>query len=190
LEKLAGTNIYEDLSSYIKDPAHDTNLKVILEKIEPANTWLSISPLHPTVLEGTVPDTATGQQYQLTLKANTSEGGSSESVIIPLQIHIDKEQTPQFKAANPLLPMLHPGQPFFYDFVANRDVYPEFEDAPYEIKFSEDFSPPSWLRIEENKLISDLFEGNIDDEINIKIKIKNIPGGSSGVYLLSLTVMN
>ena len=189
LEKVAGTNIYENLLSYIKDPADDTDLKVILEKVEPAASWLRISSLNPTVLEGTVPDEATGQKYQLTLRANTSIGGSSNPIVIPLQISVDEEQTPRFKAANPLIPMLYPGQPFFYDFVANSDIYPEYEDAPYEIKFAENYEHPTWLRIEENKLIADFVPEDIDDDIDINVVIKNIPGGLSGVYQLSLTAM-
>ena len=190
LEKLVGTNIYENLSSYIKDPAHDSNLKVILEKVEPAATWLTISDLNPTVLEGTVPDTATGIKYKLTLKASTSVGGSSESVVIPLKISIDEKQAPRFKAATPLLPMLYPGQPFFYDFVANNDIYPDYNEAHYEIKFAEDFTPPTWLHLEGNKLFADSVEEYTSDEVNIKIRITNTPGGPSGVYLLSLNVMN
>ncbi|MCL9685784.1 hypothetical protein [Legionella maioricensis] len=190
LEKLAGSNIYEDLSGYVKDPARASDLKVILDKVEPAASWLHISSLNPTVLEGTVPDEATGQKYQLTLRANTSIGGSSNSIVIPLQISVDEEQTPRFKAANPLIPMLYPGQPFSYDFVANKDIYPEYNDAPYEIKFASGFNPPNWLRIEENKLISDLIPDDIDYVVNIKVVIKNIPGGLSGENLLSLRVMN
>ncbi|MDI1351569.1 MAG: putative Ig domain-containing protein, partial [bacterium] len=156
LEKSVGTHIYEHLSAYINDPGQDSNLQVILEKVEPAAPWLSISSLNPTVLEGNVPDKAIGPKYLLTLRANTSIGGSSEPVIIPLQITIKKERTPRFKAANPLIPMIYPGQSFIYDFVANKDIYPEYSDAPYEIKFAEGFNPPPWLRLENNRLIADL----------------------------------
>jgi hypothetical protein len=190
LEKVVGTNIYEDLSSYINDPAQDPSLKVTLDKVEPEASWLSISKLNPTVLEGVVPDSATGQKYQLTLRATTSVGGSSDSKIIPLQISVKKERKPRFKAANPLMPMLYPGQAFFYDFVANNDIYPEYDDAPYEIKFANDFNPPTWLRIERNKLIADMVPEHVAHIINIKIVITNIPGGPSGVNLLSLRAMN
>ena len=190
LEVSAGSKIYMDLSNYINDPGHDSSLKVLLEKVDPAAPWLNISSVNQTVLEGTVPDEAAGQKYKLTLRASTEIGGSSESIIVPLQISVDKEQKPHFKEANPMMPMVYPGQPFAYDFVQNKDIYPEYNDAPYEIKFAEDFTPPTWLRIENDKLISDLVPENIDEDFIIKIIIKNIPGGSSDVYPLSLTVMN
>lgn len=190
LEKLADTDIYEDLSGYIDDPAHDANLKLTLDKVEPAAPWLGISSLNPTVLEGTVPDKDTGQQFKLTLRAHTSVGGASEPIVIPLQISIDPKQTPRFKVAKPLMPIVYPGQPFIYDFVANKDISPEYNDAPYEIKFADGFNPPDWLRLEENKLISDMVPEDIYGDIDIKIVIKNIPGGSSGEYLLSLIIMN
>ena len=189
LEKLAGSNIYEDLSGYINDPAHDPNIKLILDKVEPAATWLSISSLNPMILEGTVPDDATGQKYLLTLRANTSTGGSSEPVTIPLQISIDPEQAPQFKSDQPILPIVYLGQPYFYDFVANNDIYPEYDETPYQIKFAKDFTPPTWLRLEDNKLISDSVPDDISRLINIKVVIKNKPGGKSGDYILNLRVM-
>ncbi len=188
LEQLAGSNMYEDLSSYIDDPAHDSNLKLILDKVEPAAPWLSISSLNPTVLEGTVPDEATGQQFQLTLRASSAIGGSSEPIVIPLQISIDPKQTPRFKAAKPLMPILYRNQSFSYDFVAANDIYPEFNDAPYLIAFAKDFNPLGWLRLEGNKLISDRVP-DVPDDVEIKIVIKNTPGGASEEYLLSLISM-
>lgn len=186
LEKSVGTNIYEDLSSYIKDPTHDSNLKVLLDKVEPAAPWLSISSLNPTVLEGTVPNEATGKKYQLTLRANNSVGGSSESVLIPLQISVDREQTPRFREANPIFSRIYQGQAFVHDFVENRDIYPEYDDAPYVIQFAEGYDHPTWLRLENNKLIADLVPEDLDYIIYLNLVIKNIPGGSSGVFLLSL----
>jgi len=51
------------------------------------------------------------------------------------------------------------GQKFIYDFVANNDIFPIYDNIPYAIAFS-DTTHPSWLRIENNssennKLISD-----------------------------------
>ncbi|RUR19416.1 hypothetical protein ELY21_04130 [Legionella sp. km535] len=191
LEKLAGANIYEELSGYINDPSHDPKIKLILEKVEPAASWLHISPLNPTVLEGTVPDQATGQKYLLTLRANTLIGGNSDPVTIPLNISVDKKQMPRFKSDKPILPILYPGQPYLYDFVENNDVYPEYHDAPYEIQFAEGFNPPDWLRLEQNQLIADMVPPEIvNEDLEIKIMIKNIPGGLSNEYILSLTIMN
>ncbi|KTD42348.1 Ig domain-containing protein [Legionella quateirensis] len=191
LEKLAGSNIYEDLSGYISDPAHDPKITLILEKVEPAASWLSISSFNRMVLEGTVPDEATGQKYLLTMRANTTIGGNSEAVTVPLQISIDKNLAPRFKSSKPLLPIVYPGQPYTYDFVANNDIYPEYQNAPFEIHFADDFIPPDWLRLQENKLISDLVPPDVvNEDIDIKIVIKNIPGGLSEEYLLSLAIMN
>ncbi len=190
LNKMAGSNINEDLSAYIDDPAHDANLELILEKVEPAVNWLHISSLNPTVLEGIVPETATGQQFQLALRANTAVGGPSDLIVIPLKISADPKLAPRFKAANPLIPVLYPGQPFFYDFVANKDIYPEYEDVAYEIKFADDFTAPDWLRIEDNKLISEEISNDVNEDIYIKVVIKNIPGGLSEEYLLRLVIMN
>jgi hypothetical protein len=190
LEKLADTDIYEDLSGYIDDPAHDANLKLTLDNVEPAAPWLGISSLNPTVLEGAVPDKDTGQQFKLTLRAHTSVGGASEPIVIPLQISIDPKQTPRFKVAKPLMPILYREQPFSYDFVAANDIYPEYNDFPYQIEFAKNFNPPSWLRLEGNKLISDMVPGDAYRKIIIKIVIKNIPGGVSEEYLLSLISMD
>lgn len=189
LEKLAGANIYEELSGYISDPAHDPDIQLILEKVEPAATWLKMSSLHPTILEGTVPDDVTGQKYLLTLRAKTSTGGSSEPVTIPLTIKKDPEMAPRFKSDQPILPMLYSGQPYIYDFVANNDIYPEYDQTPYQIKFAKGFTPPSWLRIEDNRLISDAVPDDIGRIIDIKLVIKNVPGGTSGENHLKLRVM-
>ena len=190
LEKLVGTTIYEDLSGYINDPAHDSNLKVILEKVEPEASWLRISSLNSTVLEGSVPDKVTGQLFKLTLRASTPIGGSSDPVIIPLQISVRKDRTPGFKEDNPIFPLIYPGQAFFYDFVANRDIYPEYDDAPYEIKFADDYKHPGWLRLEDNKFIADEVPDTIDSMIEVYVTIKNVPGGQSHVIALMLTVMH
>lgn len=189
LEHLAGTHVYDDLSGYINDPAHDSDLKLILEKVEPAATWLSVSSNNPTVLQGIIPDKVAGQQFQLTLRAHSSMGGNSDSIIVPFQISIDTEQAPRFKEVKPLMPMLYPEQPFFYDFVASEDIYPEYSDVPYEIKFAPGFNPPDWLRMENNKLIADRVPEDVKDDIDIYVVIKNIPGGFSRKYLLRLIVM-
>ncbi|CEG56766.1 Ig domain-containing protein [Legionella fallonii] len=190
LEQAAGTNIYENLADYVKDPAHNSSLKVVLDKVEPAASWLSISSSNPTVLEGVVPLEAVGQLFQLTLRASTSIGGSSDPIKIPFQIDFDPDKKPRFKAANPVMPMIYPDQFFYYDFAANRDVFPEYEEVPYEIKYAEDFVPPTWLRIENNKLIAERIPGELNEDIRIKVVIKNTPGGVSEVYSLDLTVMN
>lgn len=186
LKQLAGDQLYADISSHINDPAKDPGLKVILDKVEPAASWLSISSSTPTVLEGVAPIEATGQSYQITLYANTSVGGNSKKITIPLQISIDKKQTPQFKSANPQLPMVYPGQKFFHDFVEHRDVSPEYEDTPYKIQFAEGSEHPEWLKLENNKLSADPVPEDLESDLSINLVIKNIPGGSSEVITLYL----
>ncbi|MFI4918371.1 MAG: hypothetical protein ACHP65_02330 [Legionellales bacterium] len=186
LEGAADEDFYQDLSAYINDPAHDANLKVVLDKVEPLAPWLGISALNPTQLEGHIPPQATGQKYQVSLRVSTAIGGSSEPIIIPLQIGVDKTFTPRFKNDNPLLPLVYPGQAFFYDFVANADVYPEFDDEPYVIEFAKNHSHPSWLKIENNQLIADEVPELNEYKIELSIIIKNRAGGSSDVITLAL----
>ncbi|KGP64423.1 hypothetical protein EP47_11695 [Legionella norrlandica] len=191
LQGISGNQIREDLSRFIKDPLQDGNLKVILDEVMPKASWLKISAMNPTVLEGVVPDDASGQQYWLTLRASTAVGGSSEARRIPLQINLDKQKTPRFKASNPVLPLIYPGQSFSHDFVANKDVYPEYEDFPYEISFSKGGEGPSWLKIENNQLIAKQVPEQLNESmIEISIIIKNRPGGKSPPLKLSLMVMN
>lgn len=187
MNKEAGTQIKEDLSGYLTDPAHSPDLKVILEKVEPEAPWLNISFNSPTVLEGTIPDKATGQKFLITLRANTPMGGNSEPITVPLTININKEMTPGFRSVKPILPMLYPRQSYFYDFVENRDVYPEYDEEPYQINFAEGYDHPSWLRIENNKLIADLVPDDINFVTEINLVITNIPGGSSHVITLGLS---
>jgi hypothetical protein len=190
MEQLAGNTLYANIARHITDPTNDANLKVVIDKIEPTNTWLSVSTLEPTILEGTAPPKDTGKKYQITLHANTMAGGNSEPITIPLQIKIDPKQTPQFKSGNPILPIIYPGQPYTYDFVANNDIFPEYEDAPFEIQFAEDYIPPAWLKLENNKLFSDEVPNELETDIEINIVIKNIPGGASHSIPLSITIMD
>lgn len=190
LEQTAGGQISEDLLTHIKNPAQDSNIKIILDKVEPSAPWLHVSSLYPTRLEGTVPTKSIGQLYKITLRASSSIGGSSESITIPLQISIDPRQTPQFRDDNPILPMLYCGQSYFYDFIENNDVSPAYHDAPYEIKFAEGFEHPNWLRIENNQLIADNVPEDISSDLNIHLIITNTPGGASKVISLMLTAMN
>ncbi|HBI21329.1 MAG TPA: hypothetical protein DDY37_01875 [Legionella sp.] len=86
----AGAPFYYDFRENITDLTADGNLRLILDKIEPAAPWLSFSSLNPVVLDGVVPKDAAGQVYQLTFHANTVVGGDSEAVTIPLQIIISE----------------------------------------------------------------------------------------------------
>lgn len=188
LEFEVGDRIDTHVENHVKNTANDSSLKIILEKVEPEATWLSISPITPTVLEGVVPQDSVGKKYQLTLSANTRIGGCSSPITIPLQVKIDKKQTPRFKAENPQFPMLYPRQDFNYDFVAQRDITPEYEDAPYIIEFAQDSKHPYWLKLKNNKLFA--AAKDIPEHINFIIKvhlvITNTPGGSSGKIPLQI----
>ena len=86
--------------------------------------------------------------------------------------------------------MIYPGQSFFYDFILNQDIYPEYEQFPYEISFAEGYEQPAWLHLENNKLSADLVPDITEKLITIKLEIKNRPGGKSKVIQLLLMVMN
>lgn len=189
LTKDAGMQLQEDLSRFISDPGHDSTLQLILDKIEPDVSWINVSFLNPTVLEGVVPENAVGKKFMITLRASTLTGGTSHPVIIPLQINVDKEKTPYLKNKQQNLPLIYPGQSYRYDFNANRDVYPEYDSIPYEIKFASEDSHPYWLKIENNRLLADKVPEDIDSIIKIHIIIKNIPGGQSEPIALFLKVM-
>ena len=133
-----------------------------------------------------VPLDATGREYTITVHANNKMGGDSEKRDIKLHVKIDPDRKPSFKVSNSTFPFLEPGQPFFHDFVASRDVYPEYEDAPYIIDFAEGSEHPSWLRFEDNKLISDKVPDDLYGYVVITVEIKNIPGGASGPIKLLL----
>ena len=130
LKAAAGEQLYKDFHDSIVDPANDSYLKLVIDRIEPAAPWLEISSANPTALEGRVPQEVIGAQYEISLHANSRVGGDSKLVQIALKIAIDERLTPHFKEPHPQLPLAYSGQTFSYDFVANRDVSPEYEDVP------------------------------------------------------------
>jgi hypothetical protein len=190
LMKSAGTEFEYDVRHHIVDPVEDASLKLIIDKVEPAISWLRVSPTNKTALLGTVPDDVTGQNYQVSLHANTKMGGNSDQVSILLKIATDPEKVPRFKAANPQLPIIYPGSSFEHDFVLNRDVFPDYEYIPYVIELAPGYNNPSWLRVENNKLIADLVPDDLGEQnIELHLTIKNIPGGKSEIISLMLFAM-
>ena len=185
----AGNTVRIDFRANIIDPSTDGSLKIMLDKIEPAAPWLSISSLNSMELNGVVPKGAEGQEYQITLHANTAIGGNSDARTIPLKIATNENLTPRFYAANPQLPLLYVGQPYSYDFVGNQDVHPQYSDIPYTVELAEGHNNPAWLRIEDNKLIVDSVPSKLEQMEQVFITIKNIPGGSSEVLPLKLFTM-
>ncbi|CDZ78027.1 hypothetical protein BN59_02324 [Legionella massiliensis] len=191
LKKSAGTEFEYDVRQHIFDPANDASLQLIIDKVEPAASWLRISPSSPTALIGTIPDNAVGQLYQVSLHTNTRIGGNSEVIKIQLAIDFDQEKRPRFKAENPQFPIASLGVPYEHDFVFNRDIYPDYEDEAYVVEFAESCSNPSWLRIEDNKLLSDQVPEDLDEQFyEICLTIKNKAGGKSEAIPLTLVAMN
>ncbi|ARH01210.1 Ig domain-containing protein [Legionella micdadei] len=190
LEKSVGNEFSYDMRKQVIDPTNDPNPKLVIDHIEPQAEWLQISPIDPTLLTGSVPLDVTGQKYQITLRVNTRIGGDSYPIKVTLSIAADEERKPRFKDANPQMPTVYPGQPFYHDFVLNHDIFPEYEDTPYVVEFAQTHEKPCWLRIEDNKLIADLVPDLEEQFLQIYLTIQNVPGGKSEVIPLSLFVMN
>lgn len=187
IEQLAHSPIAYDLSEHIVDPSHDPKLKMLLDKIEPAAPWLRISSENPLKLVGTIPENHRNNKYTLTVRANNSSGGSSKSLTVPLYIIQDKNLAPHIQLFNPL-PLLYPGQPYFYDFANNNDIYPLYTEFPYEVRFAKEYTPPSWLHLDNNHLYADQVPFGEPDQITIRVVLRNAPGGGSEEYSLDLTM--
>lgn len=179
-----------NLRHHISDPTADGTLNLVIEKIEPKAPWLEVSPENPTEISGVVPADALGVHYDISLRAHTQTGGSSDLKIISLNINIDPNKTPFFTYDNPLLPLFYPGQSYTYDFVSNNDIYPEYESAPYVVELAEEEDNPKWLRIENNQLIVDQVPDDLSQVESLWVTIKNKPGGKSRVILLKIFIMN
>ncbi len=120
-----------------------------------------------------------GQRYALTFRASTASGGVQNRKLfiyrsIPIQAKLLSS-----KEIGLFLPKAVIGQPYYYDFVANKDVFPEYSDIPYEIVFAKDSYHPTWLTIENNRLTAKKVLSELDEVIKFYVIIKNIPGGSS-----------
>ncbi|MCC5792174.1 MAG: hypothetical protein JJT82_06135 [Legionellaceae bacterium] len=186
----AGGEIFYDVRPLIDDPTQDSALTVRIDSVQPSAAWLSVAQDNPTRLLGVVPVEATGVAYHIRLHAHNTRGGDSEPQSIILNIERDVRQTPFFRDANPVFPLLHPGQPFFHDFVADADVYPGFDEYPYEVMFASDYQPPSWLRLEKNQLWAEMVPDKLADDLTIQVVLRNIPGGCSENIALNLYVAN
>lgn len=179
----------DDLSSYINDPTNDPNAQIIIDKVLPEASWITISNRSATMLEGIIPFEATGRKYQITLRANTEAGGSSDPITVPLEIMINKEYTPRLTSNDLTLPIMYPGQNYIYDFVEYAEIVPEFAVIPFEVSLDEHSQNPAWLRVENNKLIADLVPEDVDPNLTINIVITNTPGGKSDVIKLPINIM-
>lgn len=190
LKGKAGDLFRTNLFQFITDPTHDDAIQVQLEKMIPPASWLKASPENPVELTGLVPQDAAGKTWQLSLRVKSATGGYSDPADVLLKIEPDKSKTPRFHAASPQLPILYPRQACQYDFVANRDIYPEFDEAAYVVELEKNANNPDWVRIEDNKLLIDEVPEGLAPVIPIFLSITNVPGGKSEIYTLNLYVIS
>lgn len=189
LEYPAGTNVNEDLARYINDSTQDSSLKIVLDKIEPQVSWVSVSNVNSTTLNIQTPKKASGQLYHLTLHANTLIGGDSEAVVIPLQVSLDKSKKPRLDE-NFTLPILFPNQPYQFDFANSTGINPNYTEDAFTVSFAKDYTHPNWIYIQNNQLIAEEIPELETQEISLYLEIKNTPGGSSGVIPVKLQIIN
>lgn len=189
MKGIAKENFEFDMKPYVIDPSHDDAVTLLLDKAVPLAPWLHVSQTDSMKLVGQVPAAVEGQTWQLSLRVNTHEGGSSTPVTLPLHIEINKQLTPHFNEIHPQLPVLQKGQSYLYDFVSNKTIYPDFSDVPYRIDFAKDCNNPYWLRLENNQLIADLVPDTLSPLQKICLQLSNTPGGSSKPIPIDLTVL-
>lgn len=187
--KGAGGALFEqNLRALITDPVADGSLKVILDKVEPAAPWLSISSA--MTLIGLVPSDAIGQCYEVTLRAMTSTGGSSEPVTIPLHINTDQTFAPHFVESSKPLPLMYAGQSYLFDFKRFNGISPAYQDVPFNVELADGFENPSWLRIDDNQIIVDQVPTyEMPKNPTLYITMQNRPGGKSAVIPIPLYIM-
>lgn len=174
----AGALFRQALSPFVTDRDENNNLNIILDKASPEAPWLSISPLYE--LEGVVPVEAVGRSYEVTLRASTPSGGSSDPVTVLLHIHTNPDLTPTISVSAARLPLMHAGQPYLFDFTTYEGIFPGYDAFPYRVELADGEENPSWLRIEDNRLIADEVRFDPLHPFPIlHLTIQNTPGGIS-----------
>lgn len=186
LEHVANSSLRFNLRNKVIDSTKDANLRISLDRTEPAIDWLHMARADSTLLVGAVPSDVPGQEFKLTFHAHNTQGGDSEPVVATLKITTNSRYKPQFQGANPILPYMLPGTNYFYDFNAHRDIFPE--GIPFTIEFAPNTTHPDWLHLEQNRLFADTVPDEVED-FSIFVQIRNIPGGLSSVYELGFVVM-
>lgn len=186
----AGDSFHYPLLPFINDPTHSDRAQVFLDKIEPAVPWITLSP--SMVLEGVVPLDSVGQYFELTLRVSTPLGGRSTPVIARFHVDTDKRLAPSFTStASPELPALLIGQSSYsFDFSTFNGIYPSYSDIPFRIELAPDSGNPTWVRIENNKLIVDNVPADLSVfNYRITVMMQNRPGGQSEPLSLILPVV-
>lgn len=182
------TAFRQELLPFITHPVADGDVKVVLDKVEPAAPWLSVSS--SLALEGVVPHDAVGQCYVVTLRAITSIGGSSDPVTIPLHIEVDPQLTPHFVVSDVPLTLLHAGRPYVFDFSTFNGITPTYQEFPFMVELASDAKNPPWLRIENNQIIIDnVPQEEINRKLTLLITLQNRPGGKSAVIPVPLLII-
>lgn len=184
----SGNHFNFDFTQYINDPSHDGTVKLVIDSVEPIASWLHVSDANPVALTGYVDEAAVGQKYRLMVHINNKPGGSSDKLVIPLQVFTDPSKTPKFNTLNPQLPIVYAGQPYTYDFVTNQEISPAYSKYPYVVELTDDKRNPSWVKIENNKLIVDCPKAFNQSSQKVSVTITNTPGGKSEMLIIKLVI--
>lgn len=168
------SNLRWDMESYIHAPMGASDLRIRIDEVSPRVNWLTSET---TTLKGFIPIEAVGEVYNITLHAETKQGGSSIPKTVVLMVDQDPSLKPRFKSGHPLMPMLITGSSYFYDFQKNKDIYPEYRDIPYIISFDEHFENPNWLTLENNQLKANYVPNSDEDFVSIYLVLENKAGG-------------
>lgn len=173
-----------DLKSYVVT-MDDEPWTLFVDKTEPMVPWLSHTA---TALQGTPPSDAAGEQYDVTLRINTESGGSSEAITVPIKIAINPKLTPHFDNSDIILPAAISNTYYVYDFATNHTVLPE--NIPYQIEFDTTSPHPGWMTIQNNRLIIEQVPEISAGPIPLRLRISNVPGGTSVVYCTKLQIIS
>lgn len=184
LEKQAGTFFYEDLTDWIVQPEED--IRLFIDRITPEAPWLTVSDSAFLTLEGHIPLDAVGKTFTIDLIADSARGGRSDTVPFTLNIATDPDKRPRFLSGKPQLPWFYENSPWQYDFQENADIFPAFQDEPWQIRFADNHGQPDWLRFEKNTLIADIVPVDMPFSVCIWIVLANVSGGSGNPVELCL----
>jgi len=184
LEKQAGTFFYEDLTDWIVQA--EEGIRLIIDRVTPEAPWLTVSDSASLTLEGHIPLDAVGKTFTIDLFADSARGGRSDTVSFTLNIATDPDKRPRFLSGKPQLPWFYVNSPWQYDFQENADVFPTFQDEPWQIRFADNYWYPDWLRFEKNTLIAEVVPVDQPFSVCIWVVLANVPGGTGNPVELCL----
>ncbi|KTD51811.1 hypothetical protein Lqui_0655 [Legionella quinlivanii] len=190
LSAAAGDYFSFNIQDALASASENTDIKVYLDKVEPAAPWIHYSSGSQTGLEGEIPFDAMGEVFHLTIRAANREGGSSDAMSITLTISPNPVYQPRLKDSAFVLPLAYAGQAYHFDFVKEKTIYPDFHSIPYEIFLSNKcygISNPPWIRVMDNKLEANIPK-ELAEDIFSCVQVKNKAGGLSEVIPLVIRV--